>query len=482
VTARKLGLFALLLLLLGLAVAEARPGGGHSSSGGGRSSSSSRSSGGGGSFRGGGGSGGSLGGGGAVALIVIFVLIMIISAVVKQGQAQDNWSSGNIAYTPPPPKPVSLAPLIQRDPEFSRAVFEDFVYELYAAAQRSRDNPAKLGALSAYLDPGVIGMLAARGAAPSQIVIGSVKLANVATNVEGNLQHVDVRIEATVHTEPPRYVTELWSFVRELSAVSKPPTRNRTWGCPNCGAPWVANATRTCGHCNEPMGAGRFDWTVRWLQVESSKPVLASLRGTVEEYGNHLATVRAPDVDHAMASINVDDPAVSFDTIRMRTIMIYQRLNEAWNANDLKKVRGLVTTSLRGYLAYWLDEYKRQGLANRLDNARVETIHLSSVTRDKHYDAITLRVFAGGADYTLEGNRVVGGSKSTVRHYTEYWTLIRSSARRGAVVTEPKCANCGAPLEDTSDSGECSHCQANNELGSFDWVLSKIEQDDNYVG
>jgi hypothetical protein len=31
-------------------------------------------------------------------------------------------------------------------------------------------------------------------------------------------------------------------------------------------------------------------------------------------------------------------------------------------------------------------------------------------------------------------------------------------------------------------AGECEHCGAKVTRGEFDWVLSKIEQDDSYMG
>ena len=43
------------------------------------------------------------------------------------------------------------------------------------------------------------------------------------------------------------------------------------------------------------------------------------------------------------------------------------------------------------------------------------------------------------------------------------------------------CPNCGAPLA-ISNAGQCTHCNAEVESGSFDWTLSKIEQDDVYRG
>jgi hypothetical protein len=480
----------IIAFLLGLfaVVADARPGGGHSSSGGGRSSSSSRSSGGGGGFRSSGGGGGSMSPEAMVVILVVVVVILAVQAAVKAKQrSSDNWSSGSVAYSPPVTQPqrVNLEKLRRVDPDFSAAVFEDFVFELFAAAHRGRSDPKRLDALGAYLSPTATQYLRERGAmAPAQIVIGSLKV-NRKQTLEGppRTTVLFVRIEATLHLARPLQIIEEWAFAREEGTVSKPPTRNRTWPCPNCGAPWTANATRTCGNCQQPMGMGRFDWVVSGINQISMEPALASLTGTVEEYGNDLPTVRATDVDEAMAGMTTDDPAITFAAIQARTQLVYHRLNEAWNTRDLRRVRGLVTASLRNYLQYWLDEYARQGLMNQLTEAQVDRMDLAKLVRDKHYDAITLRVFARGHEFTLDAKGgVVGGSKRGMRAYTEYWTLLRSSARRGPVVLEPKCANCGAPLEQVSDQGDCGHCGATIELGSFDWVLSKIEQDDWYVG
>ena len=244
----------------------------------------------------------------------------------------------------------------------------------------------------------------------------------------------------------------------------------------------MPSPTRNCAHCGQAVEVGRFDWCVEQIWIESETAALASLTGTVPEYGNDLPTVVHPAAHALMAQITRDDPQVTFETLRPRILLIYQQLNTAWNTRDLTPVRGLVTASLRNYLDYWLREYARQGLRNTLADAQVAELHLAKITRDQYYDAITVRVFATGCDYTSDTNdRVVGGSATKPRAYTEYWTFLRSSARRGPVTTTPACPNCGAPLA-ISDIGDCTHCGVAVENGSVDWTLSKIEQDDNYSG
>ena len=50
----------------------------------------------------------------------------------------------------------------------------------------------------------------------------------------------------------------------------------------------------------------------------------------------------------------------------------------------------------------------------------------------------------------------------------------------GAALTL-SCPSCGAPLK-IEMAGNCSYCRAKVTSGDFDWVLSRIEQDDVYDG
>jgi hypothetical protein len=105
------------------------------------------------------------------------------------------------------------------------------------------------------------------------------------------------------------------------------------------------------------------------------------------------------------------------------------------------------------------------------------------VTSDRWFDAVTVRVFAAGKDYTVrdQDGAVVGGDRNKEREYTEYWTLIRASGAKGPARTDAVCPSCGAPL-DINAAGQCGHCQVKLTSGQFDWVLSRIEQDEVYEG
>jgi hypothetical protein len=67
-----------------------------------------------------------------------------------------------------------------------------------------------------------------------------------------------------------------------------------------------------------------------------------------------------------------------------------------------------------------------------------------------------------------------------VREYSEDWTFQRSvgvatSNKPGTL--ENIRTNCGAPVALTQ-IGECRYCKAVITSGKFDWLLSRIEQED----
>lgn len=416
------------------------------------------------------------------AMIIICLLglgIFILTAF--------RWMRDDGFYTSPLSMPAGLArldlsPVLDVDPDFSRVGFEDFVYQLYSAAQRARHDATALAKLTPYFAPNPLFVLEHRGGKVDQVVIGTLRISRVqarppdiaiAVDIEANLASARGTVNAV----------ERWTFVRAMTTKTRPPDQARALACPNCGAPFIsATDPRTCSHCNQQISIGRFDWTVSEISVGSETSVGYTLTGTVEEVGNDFPTVADATVQLDHMKLRDADPNVTFAALRDRLAMIYDRLNAAWKAQDLTPVRGLVTASLLQYLQFWINEYKRQGLVNQLADANIDHVALAKVTRDKWFDAITVRVYASGRDFTTDASgNVVGGSQTDRRDYTEYWTFIRAANRKGPVTTEPKCPNCGAPLA-ISDAGACTHCNAMIESGDFDWTLSKIEQDDVYRG
>ncbi len=490
-----------LVALAGLAIA--RPGGGNSFSGGGGHSSS----GGGGSHSSGGGGGG--GGGGAIFELIfqlirllfyfpqigVPILLIVIAwfawSAWKQHQNKD-WDSG-------PPvqlkRAVSANEIKRLDPEFSQVLFEDFAFRLFSTAQRARSSPELLATVAPYVSAAARQQLLQR--TPGQIVqsaiVGAMRIyrvevppAPVDENGLPTRVTIGVEYEANVTTDAHTwYTVETWIFARDAGRLSKPPGRSKEFPCPNCGAPWQSSQTGTqkCASCGEIVDNGRFDWIVDRIMMSSSQERPPTVTEDVPERGTDLATYRAADVDARWMELEQDDPAITEQNLVARLNLIYRELNQGWSNNDLRGVRGLVSDGLFDYLQYWVDTYKKQGYRNQLTDMGITHTIVAKVARDKWYDAVTIRLWATGKDFVVKTatGELVRGSKHTPRPYSEYWTLIRSRSRRGAPVATPNCSNCGAPLQITM-AGECEHCHTHITSGEFDWVLSKIEQDDTYRG
>ena len=520
-------LAALVVAVLTAALdASARPGGGQSyggPSGGSSGSSSGRSSGSGsGSSSGGGGGGGDLLGFFLLLIIdqpvigiplLVIVVCAIFAAKLKEGWDQTSWSSasrfrremedasiaieaarGPSHYAPE----KTVQPGIQRresarerfeelrqvDPDFSLVLFEDFVHALFHEVHTRRGG-GHLEQFAAYLGPKARAELAFHPATEVRsIVVGSMR--TVAVRGEGAWIEVWLAIEANYTELDPAgkeesyYVAEEWRLSRALAAKSRPPDKTRVFGCPNCGAPLEEVANRTCRYCKEVVDTGEFDWLVSGWTSQRREKRGPMLTGTTEEVGTDAPTIVAADARERWTALTKRDPALSWTPFVARVGLVFAEFHAAWSAQDLKRMRPFLSDTLLQTEQYWIETYKKEQLRNVTEQPAILTVHLARVVSDRWFDALTVRVFAQCVDYTLgAGGRVVGGNKHAIRRYSEYWTFIRGASRTGEPRATPECPNCGAPL-DIEMSGQCTHCKAHVASGEFDWVLSRIEQDEAY--
>ncbi len=503
--ARRLGLLlgvavvGVAALLLELDVAEARPGGGHTYSGGSRSSSSGSygASGGGGSY--GGGDGGALG----VLLGWLYLEHPLLSVPLtlvglagllwhrRLAKLERDWMTHGVESAPAVPRDAplelpkltsSLAAVRALDEHFSQIVFEDFLHALYVEVQLARGAGA-LDRLSAHLTPAAAQALRQSTVGPVQdVIVGAMKVAQAGASREGGAR-VGVEFRSN-YTEAGRgyYVVELWLLTRQPSATSRPPDRARVFGCPSCGAPQEALFGGGCRFCGRLVNDGSFDWVVLYvttLRREATPPPLVS---DVQERGTELPTQRDPGLEDALRALSAKDPAFELGQLQARIGLIFHQFQRAWSTRELRAMRPFLSDALFMTQEYWIRAYQAAGLWNLTEGAQVTGLDLVKVDSDAYFDAVTVRLYATGLDYTLsrEG-RLVSGSRSVPRPYSEYWTLIRGASGRGPARAELRCPRCGAPLA-VNMAGHCDHCRAKITRGDFDWVLSRIEQDEEYRG
>jgi len=479
---------------------DARPGGGQSYSGGGSSYS--------------GGSGSS--GGGEAELIFLLIRLCIhypaigfplLFAVIayyiyksRKGKPPE-WDSPAAAAAPR--RSADLSQILGLDSHFSPIVFQDFVYRLFASAHQARRIPSDLAALAPYLSDPIRDELAKRvpvNLPITNVVIGSMRVLSVSVPSREDLRDATIVDPNAPPPEPPQvtvrlafesnmstaentyYTEEIWTLGRSASATSRPPEKAEVLGCPHCGAPFSSTDNSRCDYCGEIVSGGRFDWQVQAIRVLRQDKRKPALTGSVAEQGTDLPTIIDPHLRRKWESLTIDDAALSVSNLRDRVEMIYKELSIGWSAVNAEHLRPYVSDGMFDYLRYWLDTYRDQGLKNILEDAGISRVLLVKVSRDRYYDAVTVRIYANGKDYTVNTKgKVVAGSKRRKRPYSEYWTLIRGADVRGAPRSDANCPQCGAGLK-VSMAGTCEYCNAHITRGEFDWVLSKIEQDESYSG
>ncbi|MCL2778327.1 MAG: TIM44-like domain-containing protein [Polyangiaceae bacterium] len=493
-----------MLLDAGLAAAS-RPGGGSSYSGG--------HSGGGGSSSGGG------GGGDGIGLliwlcfehpligipVVLVILFIAYRARSQKRSAGSEWSTvgraasllanpasffASVAAPVVSNHPIrpELEAIRRTDPAFSIVVFEDFLYFLYAEMHRAR-GASGLDALAPYIADNVRAVLRgdSRITEVTGIIIGSLTYDNVVVHDDGSAI-VTVTIESNYveryrpHGEQRFFAKEKITLVRAAGARSRTPDKARTLNCPNCGGPLSAMRGTTCGYCHTQIAATQKDWAITSLQLverELRGPLLTS---NVQEEGTNLPTVVDPNAHAIFSQIQAKDPTFQWARLEGRIGLIFQEFHAGWVSRDPAKMRPFLSDNLFQSQLYWIDLYRAAKCINRTDGSRITHVELASATTDAFYDSVTVRLYATGLDFTIsEDGKLLSGSQSRPRAYSEYWTLIRGAQKKPTDKGDKQCPNCGAPLN-INMAGNCQYCRVKVTSGEYDWVLSRIEQDEAYTG
>jgi hypothetical protein len=466
----------------------ARVGGGESYSGGGSSS----------------GSGGGSDGGGAELLYYLFRFLLwltmeypaigipvdiVVLIVIVRWLRRKNTSEVLTISTSPGASgaPARLEGLRRFDPNFSEITFSDFCYSLYAKAHHAR-GAGDLDRYAPFLSEPARQALRSRNPAGLKEVRGVVVGAMTITSVRGlDTPQVTATIlyesnytEVVGTAETSFYVKDQWVLERRRDILSPPPEKAKADHCPRCGAALQTRTDGACQYCGVKIDSGAFQWYVRAVSLMTQETRGPLLTSNVPEQGTERATVFQASFGHARASFETAHPKFRWEAFELRVRAIATELQDAWTARDWERVRPLETESLFQMHRYWIDAYQRQRLRNIVADFRVMTVEPVKIDSDAFYEAITVRIYAEGRDHTVdESGRTVAGSGLQIRRWTEYWTLIRT--RTATDATKLACPNCGAPVA-VGVTGICTFCGGKVTSGDFDWVLSRIEQDESYSG
>ncbi|HEX6085304.1 MAG TPA: transporter [Thermoanaerobaculia bacterium] len=477
----------LILLLLFAFDALARVGGGESYSGGGSSS------------------GGGSGGGDGIPLELIWYLfrflfwltveypalgipvdIIVVLIIVKWLRSRPNMKAVQRIETHHAGRPAKMDELRKFDPNFSEITFSDFCYSLYSRAHTAR-GAGDLDRYAPYLSAGARTTLRSRNPKGLRevrgIVIGSFHVTSLrgieTPNVTATVVYESNYTEVSEAGEQSWYVVEQWTLQRRRDILSPPPEKAKADHCPRCGAALATRTDGACEYCGAKIQDGAFQWFVRSVTLTSREARGPLLTSNVPEQGTDTPTRFQQRFGERRKSFNESNPGFDWRAFEARVREVAAELQDAWTERDWERVRSLESESLFQMHRYWIDAYRRQRLRNVVADFQVLRVEPVKIDADAFYESITVRVWAEGRDHTLDDSgKVVAGSKSELRRWSEYWTFIRS---RGATASGTQsCPNCGAKVA-VGATGICQYCGGKLTAGEFDWVLSRIEQDEAYA-
>ena len=380
-----------------------------------------------------------------------------------------------------------LESLRRFDPNFSRIVFEDFCYSLFARVHHAR-GAGDLGRYAPYLSEAARNSMLQRGlkglTEVAGVVIGAIAVGDLegvgTPNVSVTVMYDANFTETTVSGPASWYLRETWTFERKRDILSPPPAKARAEHCPRCGAALETRTDGSCNYCGVKIEDGAFQWYVRSIKVIRKEPRGPLLTSNVPEVGTDLLLVAQRGLDQRRAAFEKTHPGFRWDDFKDRSREIALALQDAWEARDSERMRPLETETLFQMHRYWIDAYLSQHLKNLVTDYTVSSIQLAKIEADAFYDAMTVRLAASGYDHTVnESGTVVAGSREERRSWSEYWTLIRTRGTQADPSQMVSCPNCGAAVP-VGATGICPHCAGKLSGGEFDWVLSRIEQDESY--
>ncbi len=466
--------------------------------------------GGGGGYSGGGGGGGGEGGdaGLVFALIrlllwlvfahpvigipLVIVIVIVVSRMAKSGAFSRSVRENPTVFPKPVAQrrgPTNLTPVRSTDSFFSEPVFIDFAQLVYARAQEMR-GAGNREPLEAWMTKQTIDKLFADRvnlASVSQVVFGATRIVQAST--EAGFVRVDVEFEANLTerragADAQLLCAERWSFRRKAGVRSPAPERMRALGCAGCGSTLEPRADGACPSCGAQRRGGLTQWEVGAIPYANRRPLtppeLDVEEGGGVERGTEFPTVCDPHLPAAKRGFEGRHPDHSWPAFEDRVRATFLALQDAWSRREWERARPFETDALFQTHRFWMERYAAFSLVNRVEQVAVTRVALAKIDVDAFYESITVRIFARALDWTEDASgKVVGGSKTAPRSFSEYWTFLR--ALPGAVAGSSNCPSCGAPLTPGGGATVCASCGGKLVGGGFDWVASRIEQDDAYA-
>jgi predicted lipid-binding transport protein (Tim44 family) len=185
------------------------------------------------------------------------------------------------------------------------------------------------------------------------------------------------------------------------------------------------------------------------------------------------------------ASLRQKDPAFDENTFHSRVQIAFDKIQQAWCAQNLTVIRPFVSDGVYERFLLQIAEQRDEGYHDFMEGLRILDLRTAEIESDGIYDEIALGIRAVSVDYRMSiasGQRISGSAGP--QEFAEVWTFVRrqgAQTRSGPGLIEGNCPNCGAAIQ-MNQSAVCEHCMALLRSGQYDWVLTEITQQSEWSG
>ena len=423
-----------------------------------------------------------------IGIPLVIVIVIVVMHMARSGAFQRSVRENPTVIPRGMPSrsgPLNLTPVRSTDPFFSEPVFIDFAQLVFSRAHALRGSGNREPLAPWMAPPAIDTLLADRAGLTSvtEVVFGATRIVQAST--ESGFVRLDVEFEANVletrgAVKSQVLCIERWAFRRKAGVRSPQPSRMRALGCAGCGSTLEPKTDGTCASCGAVRRGGETQWEVGAIPLANRRPLTApelDVDDGGEERGTELPTVRDPRLSAAKRQFEGKHADESWPALEERVRTAFLALQQAWSSKDWERARPFETDALFQSHRFWMERYTAFALINRVEQVLIARVELVKIDADAFYESITVRIFASALDWTEDAlGKVVGGSKSTRRVFTEYWTFLRTIPGSVETPTTPFVRRAVRGRRATV----CASCGGKLTGGTFDWVASRIEQDDAY--
>ncbi len=172
------------------------------------------------------------------------------------------------------------------------------------------------------------------------------------------------------------------------------------------------------------------------------------------------------------------------DEFRQKITKAFLTVQAAWSQQRLDLMRRFISDGVyqRFHAQFTMMQMLKQ--KNLITDVEVERIEIVKRFEEGVYECLDVRIVASANDQFICETDPELNSPGGRERFVEYWSFLRRKDHRPStdLYSSEHCPQCSAPLDSKLiESARCPYCSSYLNSGEFDWVLSEITQEQDYI-